>query len=337
VFVARPVGSVDYPRTWGEFVAWFPDDAACAAYLERLRWGDGFVCAGCGSRRSWPASRGIGSRVCARCARRTSVTAGTVFAATRSPLTQWFAAAWHVCSTKNGASALGLQKLLGLGSYETAWAWLHKLRRAMVIPGRDLLSGDVEVDETFVGGDEPGLRGGRSRASKKALVAAAVECRGSGSGRMRLARIPDASQGTLHEFVTTNVEPESMILTDGWRSYRGLERLGYRHKPVSIRASTETASELLPRVHRVAALHKRWLDGTHQGAVRPEQIDYYLDEFTFRFNRRDSRARGLLFYRLLHQAVRTEPHPYGTITKGRPMRAPVPIPTQRRRRRPHKM
>jgi transposase-like protein len=311
------VGGVDYPRTWAEFVAWFPEEAACVAYLERLRWSDGFVCPGCGSTRSWPARRGLGSRVCARCAKRTSVTAGTVFAGTRTPLTQWFAAAWHVCATKNGASALGLQRLLGLGSYETAWAWLHKLRRAMVIPGRDLLHGEVEVDETFVGGEEPGLRGGRARG-KKSLVVIGVECRGSGSGRVRLARIPDASQATLHGFIMTNIAPESMILTDGWRSYRGLDRVGYRHKAVSIRASTETASELLPRVHLTASLLKRWLLATHQGAVQPEQLDYYLDEFTFRFNRRDSRARGLLFHRLLHQAVHTEPHPYNALTRGSP-------------------
>ncbi len=328
--VVRPVGGVDYPRTWAEFVAWFPDDAACVAYLERLRWGDGFVCPGCGSTRWWPASRGVGSRVCAGCARRTSVTAGTVFAGTRSQPTQWFAAAWHVCSTKNGASALGLQKLLGLGSYETAWAWLHKLRRAMVIPDRDLLHGDVEVDETYVGGEEPRLRGGRARG-KKALVAVAVECRDRGSGRTRLARIPDASRDSLHGFITGHVAPGSVVLTDGWPAYVGVDRLGYGHKPVSIRASTETASELLPRVHRVASLLKRWLAGTHQGAVDAEQLDYYLNEFTFRFNRRDSRARGLLFYRLLHQAVRTQPHPYGLIVGGKPTRAAAPVTTRKRR------
>jgi ISXO2-like transposase domain/Transposase zinc-ribbon domain len=333
VVVARPVGGVDFPRTWSEFVGWFPDEKACVAYLERLRWADGFVCPGCGSTRSWPASRGLGSRVCAQCARRTSVTAGTLFAGTRTPLTQWFAAAWHVCSTKNGASALGLQKLLGLGSYETAWAWLHKLRRAMVIPGRDLLNGDVEVDETFVGGDEPGLRGGRARG-KKALVAIAVECRGSGSGRTRLARIPDAGRRSLHEFITANIAPGSIVLTDAWPPYGTIDRLGYGHKAMSIRASTESAAELLPRVHRVAALLKRWLDGTHQGAVQPEQLDYYLDEFTFRFNRRDSRARGLLFYRLLHQAVRTGPRPYAALIAGKPIRPAMPITTRRRR---HKM
>jgi Transposase zinc-ribbon domain len=155
--MASPVGGVDYPRTWSEFVAWFPDEAACVAYLERLRWGDGFVCPGAGR----------------RAGQRTSVTAGTIFAGTRTPLTQWFGAAWNLCATTNGTSALGMQKLLGLGSYETAWMWLHKLRRAMVMPGRDLLRGDVEVDETYVGGDEPGLSGGRAKG-KKVLVAIAV-------------------------------------------------------------------------------------------------------------------------------------------------------------------
>lgn len=310
-------------------MAWFPDEAACVAYLERLRWGEGFLCPGCGATKWWPASRGVAARVCAACAKRVSVTAGTVFAGTRSPLTQWFAAAWHVCSTKNGASALGLQRLLGLGSYETAWTWLHKLRRAMVIPGRDLLSGDVEVDETYVGGEEPGLRGGRAKG-KKVLVAIAIECRGGGSGRVRLGRIPDLSAASLHGFIASHVQPGAVILTDAWLGYSGIDRAGYRHKKVSIRASSKNASELLPRVHRVAALLKRWLLATHQGAVQPVQLDYYLDEFTFRFNRRDSRARGLLFYRLLHQAVHTPPHPYAEITRhsARPPSAPLPASTE---------
>ncbi len=310
--VAAPVGGVDYPRTWAEFVAWFADEEACVAYLERLRWADGFGCPGCGSTRWWPASRGLGSRVCAGCARRVSVTSGTVFAGTRSPLTQWFAASWHVCSTKNGASALGLQKLLGLGSYETAWTWLHKLRRAMVVPGRDLLSGDVEVDETYVGGLEPGLRGGRAKG-KKVLGAIAVECRGGGSGRIRLGRIPNVSAPALQAFITATIEPGALLCTDAWQGYASISKAGYGHKKVSVRASSANASELLPRVHRVASLLKRWLLATHQGAVEPGQLDYYLDEFTFRFNRRDSRARGLLFYRLMHQAVRTMPHPYGQL------------------------
>ena len=286
--VARPVGGVDYPRTWGEFVSWFSDEAACVAYLERLRWGDGFECPSCGSRRSWRASRGLGSRVCAQCAKRTSVTAGTVFAGTRTPLTQWFAAAWHVCSTKNGASALGLQKLLGFGSYETAWAWLHKLRRAMVIPGRDLLTGDVEVDETFVGGDEPGLRGGRARASKKALVAV-----GCGVSRLRVwSGAPGAdprcrpghAPRVHHRQRRTRVDDPQRRLAVLSRHRTGRLSTQGRIDPRLQRDRLGAA----PAVHRVASLLKRWLDGTHQGAVSREQLDYYLDEFTFRFNRRDS-------------------------------------------------
>jgi len=201
----------------------------------------------------------------------------------------------------------------------------------MVVPGRDLLDGDVEVDETYVGGEEPRLYG-RARG-KKALVEIAVECRGGGSGRVRMARIPDASRASLHGFITANIEPGAMLLTDGWPPYASIDRAGYGHKPVSIRASTENASELLPRVHRVASLLKRWLLATHQGAVAPEHLDYYLDEFTFRFNRRDSRARGLLFYRLLHQAVRTEPHPYGAIAGGKPAPPTAAVAPRKRRRK----
>jgi len=255
-----------------------------------------------------------------------------VFARTRSPLTQWFAAAWHVCATKNGASALGLQKLLGLGSYETAWAWLHKLRRAMVISGRDPLAGTVEVDETIVGGVDPGTRG--RRIGKKALVAVAVESDSGRAGRVRLARIRDASRDSLHGFVTAHVASGSVVLTDGWPAYAGLDTKGYEHRPVSIRASAEDASALLPAVHRVVSLLKRWLLGTHQGAVHPEQLDYYLDEFTFRFNRRDSRARGLLFYRLVHQAVHTDAHPYSALI-ATPSASRGAVPTRRRDR--HKM
>lgn len=253
--------------------------------------------------------------MCGECRRETSATAGTIFDKTRTALPQWFAAAWYVCDTKNGASAVGLQQLLGLGSYETAWTWLHKLRRAMVVPGRELLAGDVEVDETFVGGAEPGLRGGRAKG-KKSLVVIAVECEGAGSGRVRLARIPKASARSLHPFVAANVAKDSVLLTDAWQGYAGIDREGYVHKPVSVRASVEDASELLPRVHRVASLLKRWLLGTHQGAVTPAHLDYYLDEFTFRYNRRTSRSRGLLFYRLLQQAVRTDPHPMKALVGG---------------------
>lgn len=225
----------------------------------------------------------------------------------------WFQAMWYVTNQKLGVSALGLQQVLGLGSYQTAWAWLHKLRRAMVRPGRDRLTGEVEVDETYVGGVEPG-KWGRSRGSK-ALVVIAAQVDGKSIGRIRLRRIADASARSLLSFVQEAIEPGSTVITDGWEGYEGLKGLGYRHKVRVISGSGKTASTLLPRVHRVASLLKRWLLGTHQGAVSREHLDYYLDEFTFRFNRRRARARGLLFYRLLQQALLIDPAPYRQLVR----------------------
>lgn len=252
--------------------------------------------------------------LCRGCRRQVSVTAGTIFHRTRLPLTLWFRAIWYVTSQKNGTSAMGVQRVLGLGSYRTAWTWLHKLRRAMVRPGRDRLSGVVEVDESFVGGEEPG-REGRG-AVKKTLVAIAAEDRGRGTGRIRMACIPDASKPSLHGFVERAIESGSVIHTDGWASYDGLEAHGYRHQVTVLKGKPKDAAvQAMPRVHRVASLLKRWLLGTHQGAVRAKHLEYYLDEFTFRFNRRTSHSRGKLFYRLLQQAVQISPAPYSEIIK----------------------
>jgi transposase-like protein len=252
--------------------------------------------------------------MCAACGRQLSLTAGTIFQDTRTPLTLWLRAIWWVTSQKNGTSALGLQRVLGLGSYRTAWTWLHKLRRAMVRPGRDRLTEAVEVDETFVGGVEPG--GGKRHVGKKALVVVAAEVRGRATGRIRLRRVADSSADCLLPFVQKAVAPGAVVITDGLQSYRGLSRLGYRHDRRVVLGSGESAAALLPRVHRVASLLKRWLLGTHQGAVSREHLDYYLDEFTFRFNRRTSRHRGLLFYRLMEQAVAVDPLPYAAMVKG---------------------
>jgi transposase-like protein len=248
--------------------------------------------------------------LCAACGYEASVTAGTIFQGTHYPLTLWFRAIWWVTSQKIGASALGLQRVLGLGSYQTAWLWLHKLRRAMLRPGRDRLTGRVEVDETYLGGERPGKRG-RGAAGKTLIVVAAQED-GQGIGRIRMRRIQDASAGSLHPFVAEAIQPGSVVHTDGWEGYGGVDRIGYIHE-VTIRK--RAASELMPRVHRVVALLKRWLMGTHQGAVSPEHLDYYLDEFTFRFNRRTSRSRGKLFYRLIQQAAAVDPVPYQVMVK----------------------
>jgi len=250
---------------------------------------------------------------CGSCAYQTSVIAGTIFQDTRKPLALWFRMMWWVTSQKNGASALGLQRALGLGSYKTAWTWLHKLRRAMVRPGRERLRGGVEVDETYVGGLEEGVRG--RQTEKKALVVVAAEEDGGGMGRIRMRQIPDATAESLMAFIQESIEPGSLVHTDGWAGYDGLESKGYHHRVTVLRHRKESASELLPRVHKIASLLKKWLLGTHQGAVSREHLDYYLDEFTFRFNRRTSRSRGKLFYRLVQQAVAADPVPYKAMVK----------------------
>jgi transposase-like protein len=298
-----------YPRTILELEDRFATEAACREYLMRLRWPEGFVCPRCGYQGGWSATRG--RVVCRGCRYQASVTAGTIFQDTHKPLRLWFRAIWQVTSQKNGASAANVQQVLGLGSYWTAWTWLHKLRRAMVRPGRERLHGRVEVDETYVGGESEGKDG---RGTDKALVIIAVEENGTGSGRIRLAQIDKKTRRAFHGFIQTSIQPGSTIHTDGNQSYDGLEVMGYQHEATKLNGLAKDApTELLPRVHRVASLLKRWLLGTHQGAVHPHYLDYYLDEFTFRFNRRTSRSRGKLFYRLLQQAMQVEPVPYHTI------------------------
>lgn len=311
----RPLAGRDYPRGFDELRRWFPDDAACLAYLERLRWRSGFVCPACGALGTpWRQSRG--RLTCPACRRQTTVTAGTIFDKTRTPLATWFAAAWYVTNQKHGVSALGLGRVLGLGSYQTAWTMLHKLRRAMLRPGRERLSGEVEVDETYVGGAESGVHGRETYT--KAVVAIAVEVHEpAGFGRVRLRRVPDVSAASLVPFVCEMVTPGSVVRTDGWGGYNPLPDQGYTHLRAVLSTTGDPAHVALPAVHRVASLLKRWLLGTHQGAVRPEQLDAYLQEFTFRFNRRRSRSRGLLFYRLLEQAVATDPVPYEVIARKR--------------------
>lgn len=299
----------DYPRTLNEFDDLFGTEDACWKYLVRVRWPNGFVCPRCLGTKAWHRNRGL--MVCASCSYEVSVTAGTIFESTHKPLTMWFRAIWWVTSQKTGASALGLQRILGLGSYYTAWTWLHKLRRAMVRPGRDRISGTVEVDECYVGGKKSGKRG--RGATGKALVVIIAEVEETRIGRIRLQRVLDASAGSLEDAIKQAVEPGSVVWTDGWNGYNGLDRLGYIHEVV--REEAIVGNSLLPHCHRVSSLLKRWMMGTHQGAISHEHLDYYLDEYTFRFNRRTSRHRGKLFYRLVQQAVAIEATPYKTMVK----------------------
>jgi transposase-like protein len=290
----------DYPETVRQFRERFADEAACRAYLEQVRWPLGPRCPRCPEARVWKLQPPFYR--CAKCGYDFTVTVGSLFADTHLPLSLWFEAIWHVVEQKSGASALGVQRVLGV-SYPTAWRWLHKLRRAMVRPGRDRLTGPVEVDEVYIGGERPGKRG--RGAAGKALVLVVAQVESDHIGRIRLARIANASGRVLGATVAAAVAPGTRVLTDAWDGYGGLAVLGYEH--CVVRTSAVLGENLLPRANRVASLLQRWLLGTHQGAVAHTHLDYYLDEFTFRFNRRRSRSRGLLFYRLIEQALATSP------------------------------
>jgi len=270
--MARP----GFPRTIMEFQDRFATEASCLAYLAASRWPEGFACPGCGGEEAWVLARRH-LWECAGCHQQTSVTAGTVMHATRTPLRTWFWAAYLVATHHPGISAKQLQRQLGLSRYETAWLILQKLRRAMIAPERSLLREKVEVDEFFLGGLEEGLKGGRQRG-KKALVGVAVEVRGRGSGRVRLAVLPNAKSPSLTAFVTATTH------TDGWQAYKALAKLDYEHRPLSQRAAAP-GEQLLPRAHRAVSNLKAWMHGTHRG-VSDQHLPVYLDEFVFRHNRR---------------------------------------------------
>lgn len=310
----HPIPRQDYPCTFQDFDKWFETEEKCRDFVIKLRWPSGFLCPYCKlNAKTWFTTRG--NLRCQNCRNEISITAGTIFEGTRKPLRDWFFAMWFITSQKYGANALGLQRVLGLGSYQTAWTWLHKIRRAMVIPGRNLLSGAVEVDETFIGSPEQDVHGRETK--NKTIVVIAAEVRGKATGRIRLQQIVDASEKSLLSFIHNSICPGTIVVTDGWQGYTNLKYSGYKHNVKAIKNSGKKAHELLPRVHRVASLLKRWLDGTLQGGVQQRHIDYYLDEYTFRFNRRLSKMRGLLFFRLMQQAATTVPTSYRNIVGGK--------------------
>jgi transposase-like protein len=324
----------DYPSNEGEFRSWFPDDEACLDYLEWLRWPEGFICPTCDDSSNCRLSDG--RFWCEGCRRRVSVTSGTIFHRTRTPLTVWFAAAWHMTCAKNGVSAKTLHRILGFGSYQTVWAMLHRFRTAMVRPGRDLLDGLVEADETYVGGAEPGVHGRQTRT--KSIVVIAVELHEpKGFGRVRLRRVPDVKDISLTGFVRDVVRPGSRVRTDAWKGYNSLGKHGYHREIINMSASETPAHVLMPGVHRVAAQLKRWLLGTHQGAVDDEHLQGYLDEFAFRFNRRRSEFRGLLFRRLLEQAVQVGPITYRSMVVNGKAKGKKPQPPADRRVAPRSL
>lgn len=304
---------MEYPKNLREFDKTYRDDEACLVFLEELRWGNGFECQACGGDKYWLISAGL--RKCKTCLFANSVKVGSIFESSKLPLKTWFYGIWWMTSQKTGVSALSLQKNLGLGSYRTAWLLLHKIRNSMIHADRSLLHGEVEVDEAFIGGIRSGKRG--RGAEGKELIVIAAECSGEKRvGRVRIQRVPNASTKNLETFILANVASGSTIHTDGWRSYNDVGKLGYKHLPR--KSATVHPDELLPRINTVTALLKRWLLGTLHGRLDPKHMDNYFEEFVFRFNRRTSKVRGLLFQRVLENSMRVSPTPYKEIISRKP-------------------
>ena len=302
---------MDFPRNQLELEKRFATNGACRDYIFNLRFPNGFVCPACGSPEYWEQTR---DRItCSKCLHECSSLNGTLFHKTHLPLTLWFRAAWWITNQKQGVNALGLQRALGIGSYRTSWMLLQKLRTAMVRPHRDLLKGNVEVDEIWLGG--MGTVGKKMRINKR-LVLTCVENDGGRIGRIRMKLIPNTSADTLCSGIQQFVAAGSTIETDGWPAYLSIAEHGYKHiRRVTPESRVDIREQnILPKVHRVASLFKRWVLGTYQGKIDTKHLPAYLDEFVFRFNRRTSKSRGLLFYRLLENTVQMRPHNYKTIT-----------------------
>lgn len=296
-----------YPHTFEEFLDWFPTEDDCVQYLEWVRWGSGFVCPRCGGDAAWKINRN-NLWHCKKCGHQSSVRSGTVFDDGRKPLKLWFHVMWLLMAQKTGMSAKNFHDAFGFGSYQTSWGWLQKLRSVMIRPGREPLSGRIELDETFIGGQKEGTRG--RGAEGKTLVLVAIEGeKGKKLGRVRFRIIPNAKSETIRPFVLDYIEAGATIVTDGLKSYDMLDGIGYRHEKHIQSSKTDLNPPIsrLEHVHLIISLLKRWLNGTHQGGVTPNHLAGYLDEFAFRFNRRTSSHRGKLFYRLIQQSVLSRP------------------------------
>ena len=304
-----------FPRTFEEFLDWFATENDCLQYLEWVRWPAGFVCPKCAGREGWRTGRGLWH--CRGCGHQASVTAGSVFEDSRKPLRLWFHVMWLMMAQKTGLSAKNLCDTYGFGSYQTAWGWLQKLRSVMVRRGRERLTGRVEIDESYVGGQQEGKRGRGAEGKTRVLVAVEGDAKQT-LGRVRFRCVETIDQATIETFVGDYVEPGTTLVTDGLSVYSNLGSLGYKHQPHVVTSNGEAALRQLEHVHLVISLLKRWLGGTHQGAVTPSHLQAYLDEYAFRFNRRLSQHRGKLFYRLMQQAVSQRPPAIKALYKSKP-------------------
>jgi len=315
-----------FPATLRQFQVEYATEEACQKYLARCRWPDGFVCPRCAHRHGYPL---VGGRrwECAACGHQVSLTSGTVLHNTKTSLTLWFWAAYLMTTDKRGVSALLLQRQLGLGCYETAWMMLHKLRRAMVNLTREPLRGEVEIDDTWVGGTQAGIRGSRQlKGRRAALVLVAVEKRAKASGRLRMGVISDFTANTINSFLMKNVAPGATIYTDGLKSFEGLEGIGFKHvgriQPVRSELR-KGAKSVVPLADRAIGNLQQWLVGTHHGLSRG-QLQVYLDEFVFRHNRR--RQPMAAFQTLLGLGTLHHPTPYKRIRRAKDLSESPPLP-----------
>jgi transposase-like protein len=292
----------DFPKNEAQFDHRFSDEQACREYLFKCKWPDGFVCPKCGCKKYWQTAKGL--YMCYRCESQHSITAGTIMHGTRWPLSAWFKAMWWFTTRKSGVNAVNLKDLLGHGSYSTAWTWLHKLRSCTIRYNREKLSGKIEADEFYIGGKGTGKRG--RGAQRKCVVAVAVERKEKKLGRLRLQVIEDCSGKELANFIQSNVETGSQISTDGWKAYNAIQGLGYDHKQV-LQTKTADKESVLPGVHLIASLIKRLILGTFQGRVEEKYLQRYMDEYVFRFNRRNTKSVGKRFFRIVQQAMTSSP------------------------------
>jgi Zn ribbon nucleic-acid-binding protein len=291
----------NFPKTAPEFDAKFATEADCIAYWIEARWGGTPACAKCQSTRLWTERDGILFE-CAECGHQTSLTSGTLLEKTRKPFKVWFRAVFEISSRRNGISAKDLERIMGFGSYKTAWTWLHKIRAALVTPNRKRLSKDVEIDEAFVGGKRAG----------KSMVLVATET----DGRLRLAHALTNDAATLKAFADASVAPGAAVTSDGHAGYNATS-LGDRDHEAIVQTKAERAeNDTLQTIHWEVSLLKRWLLGTHAGAVKPKYLQAYLDEFAFRWNRRRTKGVGRIAARTIGNLVGHAPLTMRAIIKG---------------------
>jgi hypothetical protein len=283
----------DFPKTATEFEARFATEEDCRAYWIEARWGGKPTCARCGSTRVWAIREGT-TFECAECDHQTSLTAGTLLEKTHKPLKMWFRAVFEISTRRTGISAKDLQRIMGFGSYKTAWTWLHKLRAALVRPEREPLGPFVQMDEALVGG-----KGG----PHKELVLVAAEA----DGRVRLAHAETNDKATLKRFADGQVAADARVVTDGLASYDGDSLGERRYERIAQTKAERREGDALQVCHWTISLLKRWLLGTHAGAVAPKHLQAYLEEFAFRHNRRKTNGVGRIAARVIERLVARPP------------------------------